>query len=639
MAIVQPLGKASAVDWSKVPTGYTGKVSGVSGSGTTAQTPTKTIEDYKKDYAEASARGDAAGMKAANDGANAIRAAQGQAAQYATADIARVAAQSSGGVAAATPKSSGTSESPTLFSNPSGVSGSSAASGTNPNLIGATTADDFSRIYFEARARGDADTMEAANRAANKLKGLGDVVTAGDDIAMIRRLSSGQGIGSDILSLGQGPLSQEGVEKYFSSNQSPTTAGFVLGHLPSETQDTKLLTSETAQDTGLVDLPYNKGEDSSYALTEYLKAQKAAELESALAGLKGAYEQSMAGYQSAKDRLPQAYEAARNAAAAQNAIAKRAFDERAEASGLNSGTAGQAELSRSSALRAALSGIDQQQANATANMDLQMETLKSQYQTAIQQARANGNSTLATALYQELLRVQGLERQDAQLEKQDALDAEALAYEREQTARAEAQQRIKEYLSALGTVSGLDSALVEQSGYTAGELNALEVYYAQQTEESKPTLTEAAVRANIKAGNLSPSVLSAYEYYYGVPYGGAGYSSGSTPSSVGAGYDNGSLSAAQVKELQAHNGLTVDGYWGPNSQKTTGMTADQAWSKYLQEKTGAPESAKLLNKFGNGWIEIGGSRISLQEVESSVESGEIVEIYDKANNTVKYVYA
>ena len=55
----------------------------------------KTIEDYKKDYEAAKAAGDAAGMKAANDGANAIRAAQGVAAEYATADIAKVAGQSS----------------------------------------------------------------------------------------------------------------------------------------------------------------------------------------------------------------------------------------------------------------------------------------------------------------------------------------------------------------------------------------------------------------------------------------------------------------------------------------------------------------------------------------------------------------
>lgn len=38
----------------------------------------KTIEDYKKDYADAQARGDKAGMAAANNGANAIRQQQGQ---------------------------------------------------------------------------------------------------------------------------------------------------------------------------------------------------------------------------------------------------------------------------------------------------------------------------------------------------------------------------------------------------------------------------------------------------------------------------------------------------------------------------------------------------------------------------------
>ena len=38
----------------------------------------KTIEDYKKDYADAAARGDKAGMAAANNGANAIRQQQGQ---------------------------------------------------------------------------------------------------------------------------------------------------------------------------------------------------------------------------------------------------------------------------------------------------------------------------------------------------------------------------------------------------------------------------------------------------------------------------------------------------------------------------------------------------------------------------------
>lgn len=52
---------------------------------------TKTIEDYKRDYELAKALGDAAGMKAANDGANALRAAAGQELEYATVDINNVA--------------------------------------------------------------------------------------------------------------------------------------------------------------------------------------------------------------------------------------------------------------------------------------------------------------------------------------------------------------------------------------------------------------------------------------------------------------------------------------------------------------------------------------------------------------------
>lgn len=50
-----------------------------------------TIKEASDAYFAAKAKGDAAGMKAANDAANAIRASNGEAAQYATADINSVA--------------------------------------------------------------------------------------------------------------------------------------------------------------------------------------------------------------------------------------------------------------------------------------------------------------------------------------------------------------------------------------------------------------------------------------------------------------------------------------------------------------------------------------------------------------------
>jgi hypothetical protein len=66
----------------------------------------KTIADYKKDYENAKARGDAAGMQAANDGANAIRRSEGKAEEHATADIAKTKQSQTQSMADAAKKSS-----------------------------------------------------------------------------------------------------------------------------------------------------------------------------------------------------------------------------------------------------------------------------------------------------------------------------------------------------------------------------------------------------------------------------------------------------------------------------------------------------------------------------------------------------
>jgi hypothetical protein len=55
-----------------------------------------TIDDYKKQYESARVAGDALGMRNANDAANQLRNANGEAAQYANADIANVAKQAQG---------------------------------------------------------------------------------------------------------------------------------------------------------------------------------------------------------------------------------------------------------------------------------------------------------------------------------------------------------------------------------------------------------------------------------------------------------------------------------------------------------------------------------------------------------------
>lgn len=165
------------------------------------------------------------------------------------------------------------------------------------------------------------------------------------------------------------------------------------------------------------------------------------------------------------------------------------------------------------------------------------------------------------------------------------------------TNKAEAQDRINAYLAAYGSVADLDPALVETSGYTASELAALEQYYAnQQAQEAaaaakknagsgsgggtggggnttrKPTLTAAQTLKALESGVVNDTTKAAYEYYYGQPW---------------------------------------------------------------ESEPGA--DATVSNRHGDSWVYIPGhGRFSWDEVERMVNSGQVDEDVDTANNTITY---
>jgi len=133
----------------------------------------KTIEDYKKDYAAAAAAGDAAAMKAANDGANAIRAATGQKAEYATDDINTVANGGvSGMVTSGKVKPSNTSTSNKTTA-PSGFTGSAAGVNTynkdQASIIAQMNAN--SQAWFDADEATQKALHEENQRLAAQLGG------------------------------------------------------------------------------------------------------------------------------------------------------------------------------------------------------------------------------------------------------------------------------------------------------------------------------------------------------------------------------------------------------------------------------------------------------------------------------------
>lgn len=334
------------------------------------------------------------------------------------------------------------------------------------------------------------------------------------------------------------------------------------------------------------------GGGSGYDLSEWLKKQYASALEGELAGLKDAYEKNNASLEDEEARLSGIYDPQRNRITAQNALAKRVWDERAAANGLSSGANGQAELARSSVMQRDLASIGEEEANARADVSLRKKNLTIEYTNAITQARANGQAELAKALYNELVRVQGLEREDQIRESEKALK--------------QAQAKM-EY----------DLALKQMEANSA----------ASSQTTVKPSLTASQAYTAYKNGIRTDEVMTAMQYYYGIggsSSGGSGGTSGASGGTYSGGtsgktgtttttpskttptgkvsYDNGGLTSAQIKQLQrdmnkylpAGQKIAVDGYWGPATKAAAGgATAKDYYYAWLNQQQ---KNSGLVNK-------------------------------------------
>lgn len=139
-------------------------------------------------------------------------------------------------------------------------------------------------------------------------------------------------------------------------------------------------------------------------LSDYLRQQQQAATEAALAALKSAYDKNSLLYSHQRSQLSPLYDAQRNQLASDVARARRAYDERALSSGLNTGTAGQADLARSSVMQQGMADIGQAEADALAEIDLARAQLQAEYENAIAQKKAEDGAALLEQLYKEAVR-------------------------------------------------------------------------------------------------------------------------------------------------------------------------------------------------------------------------------------------
>jgi hypothetical protein len=137
------------------------------------------------------------------------------------------------------------------------------------------------------------------------------------------------------------------------------------------------------------------------AQTDRVNSAYDAKQASDVAALQSAYDASLLDANSTLAKIPAAYQAQADAAAATSAQNRAAFNEYAASSGLNSGAGGQAQLAMNNALQNNLTAIRTNQANAVSDAELALAKLKSQYQDSIAAAQKENDYEKAAALLSE----------------------------------------------------------------------------------------------------------------------------------------------------------------------------------------------------------------------------------------------
>lgn len=141
-----------------------------------------------------------------------------------------------------------------------------------------------------------------------------------------------------------------------------------------------------------------------------------------------------------------------------------------------------------------------------------------------------------------------------------------------------------------GSSGGSKGAVSAPPGYKTVQVGRL-TGVAKDTSSSGGTTKGSGSSGS--GGNLAGSVSGAIAgavkdaaknvaqgNYSGGSYGG---SSGSSGSYSGSGYNNGGLSADQIRQMQEYYGTTADGLWGANSKAAAGgMSAAEAWNAYRE---------------------------------------------------------
>jgi hypothetical protein len=214
---------------------------------------------------------------------------------------------------------------------------------------------------------------------------------------------------------------------------------------------------------------------SASDMSAYIKELYDAQEAQAKAAAEDAYLAQIAALEEEAAAVPEYYYEAGRQQQGQNALERKAMNERFAASGIGSGTAGQAALAQSAADQNEMGAIRRAEAKAMADIEARRREISAEYQAQVRQAILQNDMARAEALYSEAQRVDNSLVQTAMAQAELDAKAEQQAYERsykaEQNNLAKLESKAK-LLASVGDFSGYKAL-----GYTDGEIAVLKGYW------------------------------------------------------------------------------------------------------------------------------------------------------------------
>ena len=239
--------------------------------------------------------------------------------------------------------------------------------------------------------------------------------------------------------------------------------------------------------------------------SEYINQLYDAAVKSAQAALEGAYNEAVLGFDHAEAQIPEQYRAARNQTSADAAVQRANMNEQLAASGLNTGTSGQARLAMGIAEQNAMAALNRQQQAAIDEITLQRNQARAQYESAVAQAIADNDMQRAQALYQEAQRVDNSYRsylEDALQQQQYQMNQLSMEATRQQMQlAAAADQREQQLLEA--ELAGYGSSGGSTGGGGGGGNPTIErVDRVDSSDNSTPAATTLGSNAQMLLSQL-----------------------------------------------------------------------------------------------------------------------------------------